>query len=368
MLIVSLAICAAAAAEPDLLDAQQLVFRSALQTVQPSIVRIETIGGALPVGQRGTDGGGSAAVSGFRQADGPTTGVICSADGYILTSSFNFIRDPAVITVMVADGRRFVAELVARDVPARLALLKVDAVDLPVPRWLPAEELHAGQWALAAGYGHGSEAPAISIGVLSALARLDGRAVQSDVKTSPANYGGPLFDIEGRLIGICVPKAGKGDDIVAGVEWYDSGIGFAIRSEYIEARLPRLKNGEDLQSGFLGVRLELDDPVVGGTGEEAPVGGVRIVAVPFGPAADAGLQPEDVITRIDDQPVPRVTAVARMLARRTAGDTIRVTYRRGEAEATVTLMLAGSDLVAAGAAAPATTQPAPNGGGSGEQP
>ena len=121
----------------------------------------------------------------------------------------------------------------------------------------------AGQWTLVAGYGHGSGAPAVSVGILSALDRLDGRAVQTDAKTSPANYGGPLFDVEGRVIGVCVPKAGGDDEEIAGVEWYDSGIGFAIQADYIQQRLPRLKAGRDLQRGFMGVRFDSAAPVVG---------------------------------------------------------------------------------------------------------
>ena len=100
---------------------QQQVFRAALRAVRPSIVRIDTIGGLQP--EQRAPVGGRRAGAGFRQADGPTTGLIWSADGYVITSSFNFIRDPSIITVTLHDGRRFVARLIARDRPARLALL-----------------------------------------------------------------------------------------------------------------------------------------------------------------------------------------------------------------------------------------------------
>ena len=333
-----------------LIRQQQLVFQHALRCVTPAIVRIDTIGGAQPVRQETNVMQQQRVTAGFRQADGPTTGLVWSSDGYILTSSFNFVRDPVVITVTLSDGRRYVAQLIARDRPARLALLKIDAVDLPAPRWVDIDELRAGQWALAAGWGYASAEPAVTVGVLSALRRMDGRAVQTDAKISPANYGGPLFDVEGGVIGICVPM-GPGEDELAGVEWYDSGIGFAIRAEHVRRRVPRLIQGEDLYRGLLGINLDTREHVVGGdsgengTGGQAASGtrGLRIIEPPRGPAAEAGLQPDDVITYIDGEPTPRIVDFRRAVARKAAGDTIRVDYRRGQQSAGVTLTLASAE-------------------------
>ena len=195
--------------EPDnqtaLRQAQAEVFRAAWRAVTPAIVRIDTIGGAQPVENAPAGAmqlpGMSPPEPRFRQADGPTTGVICAADGYIITSSFNFVRDPVVITVTLHDNRQYVAHLIARDYAGGLALLHIDATDLPAPQWAAADTLKPGRWALAAGYGYGNHYPTLAVGVISALHRLDGRAVQTDAKTSPANYGGPLFDTDGRVIG-----------------------------------------------------------------------------------------------------------------------------------------------------------------------
>jgi serine protease Do len=331
-----------------LVEQQQLVFQHALRTVAPSVVRIDTIGGAQPVRLEADIGQRQRIAPGFRQADGPTTGLIWSSDGYILTSSFNFIRDPVIITVTLADGRRYVARLVARDLPARLALLKIDAADLPTPRWVDLERLRAGQWALAAGMGHGSDGPTVSVGILSALQRMSGQAVQTDAKISPASYGGPLFDVEGRVIGVCVPM-GPGEDELAGVEWYDSGIGFAIHLGYIRRRIARLQQGEELRRGLIGVFLDTREPVVGaGPSEEEAEGrpaidGLRIIGQTRGPAAEAGLQAGDVITHIDGEPTLRLVDFRRIIARRAAGDTVTLTYRRGEQSATVTLRLAAAE-------------------------
>lgn len=341
-----------------LVGQQQLVFQRALGNVAPAIVRIDTIGGAQPVRLETNGMQPQRVAAGFRQADGPTTGLIWSSDGYILTSSFNFVRDPVVITTTLADGRRFVARLIARDRPARLALLKIDATDLPTPQWAACDRLHAGQWALAAGLGHGGAAPAVSVGILSALRRMSGQAVQTDAKISPANYGGPLFDVEGRVIGICVPM-GPGEDELAGVEWYDSGIGFAVHHDYVRRRVPRLAQGHDLHRGLIGVFFDTHEPVVGAEpdvseGNAPPtVGGLRIIGETRGPAAEAGLQADDVITHVDGEPTLRPADFRRIVARKAAGDTISVTYRRADRSASIDLRLAA----AAEFRAPATSQP-----------
>lgn len=340
--------------------AQTQVFQDALRRVTPSVVRIDTVGGAQPA--QADD------PSAFRQADGPTTGVIWDADGWILTSSFNFIRNPLIITVTMADGRRFVAQVVAQDSLARLALLRIDATGLPTLPVLQRSELRSGQWALAAGFGHGGDAPAITLGAVSSTSRMAEIAVQTDAKISPANYGGPLFDIEGRLLGVCVPLAPSEDEL-AGVEWYDSGIGFAIHADYIAEKIDRLKGGESLQRGLLGIVFDNREPVESWSLDEPPgldetaseasqsapttaatssapaapapasaasrparPPGLVIARPPVGPAAQSGLRMGDVVTRVDDREVLRGRDFRAALARRSAGDEVQVTYwRAGEA-------------------------------------
>ncbi len=337
------------------LQARQRVLRAALAEVLPSIVRIDTIGGAAvrQDAQRPT----------FRQADGPTTGLIVGADGWILTSSFNFVRDPQVITVRLHDGRRLVATLVARDQVGKLALLKVAAEGLPTPTFADLEQTRPGQLAFAAGYGHGSAAPSMAVGIVSALRRIDGIALQSDARVSPASYGGPLCDRAGRVLGICVPLATSGDEL-AGVEWYDSGIAFAVRPDFFRPRLERLQQGEDLERGLLGVFLDMAMPIVGVKDENRPVPGRRLTRPPSGPARAAGLQQGDIITAIDGDPVPTPVSLRRILARHPAGDTLAVTrWREGES-ATVDLTLWSTDQLLEEAqrdAAEAREQEAANG-------
>src|SRR4029079_7946457 len=130
-------------------------------------------------------------------------------------------------------------------------------------------------------------------GVISALGRIWGKAVQTDCKVSPVNYGGPIIDIEGRVQGILIPASPNpkaGEEEVAGFEWYDSGIGFAIPLEDVLAVLPRLKEGKDLRRGLLGITPQGADvynspPVIG-------------AVQPDSAAARLGIKPGDRILAI----------------------------------------------------------------------
>ena len=299
-------------------------FRAAAGKVQPSLVRIEGFGGIAP----GAGGGGYQA-----PGEGPTTGIIISEGGYILTSTFNFLRKPPIITVVLPSGRRHIAQLLGRDETRKICLLKVDGVsDLPVPQFAPRDEVKVGQWAVAIGVGFGADQPALSAGIISATSRISTKAIQTDANTSPANYGGPLVDLEGRVIGVCVPLSPGSRDEAAGAEWYDSGIGFAVPLDGLDEILGRLKAGETLKHGFLGVAAE---PY----GE--PPTGVQIKEiVPDSPAAKAGLEKGDKILSIAGAEVIDVTHLRSVLGRHFAGEQVEIAIRRGDEEKKVTAELA----------------------------
>ena len=128
------------AQENDALAAtEEAALKSAAEAVAPSVVQIRTIGG-LEV------------VEGTLLADGPTTGLVISPDGYILSSAFNFAQQPASILVTFSNGKQAPAELVATDHSRMLVLLKTNGVvDLPVPTYAPSDETRVGQWAVAVG-------------------------------------------------------------------------------------------------------------------------------------------------------------------------------------------------------------------------
>ncbi len=336
-------------------NAQQEVFREAVARAAPYVVTIETIGGTQPGGGGPTSGPGmpgprGGGGPGFIVADGPTTGIIYSAEGHILTSAFNFVRNPSLITVILPDGRRFIGELLARDEVRQLAMVKIDARGLPVPTWVaePAQ-LRVGQWAIALGRGFGGKEPSLSAGIISGLNRQAGLAVQTDAKLSPANFGGPLIDLDGRIIGLNVPM-GMHTGEMAGVELYDSGIGFAVPAWQVTASARDLAVGHNLRRGMMGVAIdsrERDAVVVLGVADPSP--GLR-----------SGMQRGDRIVAIDGKPVTDYPSMQRLLRPRLAGERITVRIRRAGEELDLRLILAVPEDIGEiprPATEPAETQP-----------
>jgi serine protease Do len=312
------------------------VFRRAEEAVRPTLVTIESFGGVSAVAGK---------IGGIRsRGEGNTTGVMISSDGYVVTSTFNFITRPPVITVITADGKRRVATMLGQDNIRKICLLKVDDVEnMPVPETVDPTQVSVGQWALSLGVGYGDLSPAMSIGIISAKNRVGGRAIQTDANISPANYGGPLIDLKGRVIGICVPLSPGSQSVGAGVEWYDSGIGFAIPLADAEDLIERLKNGETIEPAFLGIRSKMSD-----------AGGVEVDEVlPDTGAKRAGIQPGDVIKEFNGDTVSNPVEFGTMISRREAGSEVTLTIQRQDEDE------ASEVKVRLGAAPPPKGKPKP---------
>lgn len=311
-------------------------FRAAADKVLPSLVTIEGFGGLAA---------GSGIGKGIHApGEGPTTGVVISEDGYILTSTYNFLRKPPVITVRFADGQRKVARLLGRDETRKLCVLKVDGVsNLAVPQFAPREEAFVGQWVVALGIGFGDAEPALTAGIISATSRISSKAVQTDANLSPANYGGPLVDLDGRIVGICVPLSPGGKQEGAGAQWYDSGIGFAVPIDGNEKIIDAMKEGKTLQHAFLGVQTQ--------PAGSPPLGAIVQQVLAGSPAEKAGLKRGDDIVSVDGTRIIDVGHLSMVIGRYVASDKIEVVVLRGEEELTVTAELG---------VAPAQTAPMPN--------
>jgi serine protease Do len=189
--------------------------------------------------------------------------------------------------------------------------------------------------------GYGSEDPAVSAGIVSATGRISGKAVQTDANTSPANYGGPLLDVEGRVIGICVPLSPQGQGADAGVEWYDSGIGFAVPLFGSEEWLEQLKAGKTIQPGKLGVQVAAVDP------SGAKEGVVIQTIMDKSAAKAAGLQKGDVILAVNGDKVQDLMALRSIMGRYVAGDQVTLKVRRGSEDLEVKATLdTGAEAIA----------------------
>lgn len=335
------------------------VLQAAIRKVTPSVVTIETFGGT----RRLLAGGGSAVPddapsgpgekppekkppekkpdeekkdeklpplqqAGFLQAQGSTTGVVLTSDGWIAVSRFALNYDPSTILVTTADGKSYHARRGGEDTSRGLALVKIDAQDLIVPEFVPPDAARVGQWTFVLGRTFGQEEPSVHMGILSAVGRLFGRALQTDAYTSPANYGGPMIDIQGRVLGISVPLSRSGRD--AGAELYDSGIGFASTIADIMPLLSRMKAGETLHRGWLGVSTV--------TTYLGP--GARLAQVAENSAAAAaGLERGDLILSVDTVDVRNSFHLQSLISSKMGGDPVHLKVGRKSGTVGITVFL-----------------------------
>lgn len=298
------------AAEPT--RAEEAAFLAAVSQVAAAVVRLEPVAGAAVAGAAGEEAG---------VASGPSTGLVIDPAGLVLATSFAVPDTAREAVVVLPDGRRVAAKPVGRDVPRGIVLLKTE----PIPTAPPVEpalrrSLLPGQWTIAVGRGWSAAEPSVAVGILSAVDRGWGLAVQTDAAVSPMNYGGPLIDIAGRVIGIVAPLPAEPAQMMRGTELYDAGIGFAVPLEDLLAVLPRLAAGESLAGGILGIGYRSRDAING----DPVIASVRQGS----PAARAGLRPGDRIVAVDGRPVRRVADARHAVAPRHAGDEIAVEVDR----------------------------------------
>jgi S1-C subfamily serine protease len=281
--------------------------RAAAKQVLPSVVTIEIIGAS---GQK----------TGEVEQDAPTSGVIVDQDGYILASSIVVRRPAASMLVILPDGSRHAAKVISKDTHRDLVLLKIDAKTELVPLELSSEvAMTVGQTTVAVGrYGDGSS-PMVSRGVLSATGRLDGIAIQTDARVAPSFYGGPLVDLYGNVLGILIPAVSKGG-AEDSTSWYDSGIAFAIPSNVIASKLDRLKTGEDIRKGLIGIVSKSRDPYQ----DETTIAAVRVRS----PAEAAGILAGDEVMEVAGQPVRRQLDIRQALGSFDAGEKVQLKLRR----------------------------------------
>jgi len=296
--------------------------QAAIRKVEPSIVRLRVIGG-----EQSIDGNAVRSLV--------TSGIVISEDGDILTSQFALEGKPEAVLVEDQTGKRTNAKIVATDSVRRIVLLKAQE-----GRWTPAvpdenDSPQVGQWSIALGRFYAAESSSVSVGIISALNRIHGLAIQTDAKISPVNYGGPLVTLSGGVVGILVPLSPQGGgSATSGIEWYDSGIGFAIPLQDALTAAEKLRAGKDLKPGRVGIRL------VPAGAFDAKVVIDRIL--PGGPADQAGLRKGDRVLAVDDLAVERSSVLLESLARHYAGDSVAFRIRRGNEELTIQIVLVES--------------------------
>jgi serine protease Do len=281
--------------------------------------------------------------------DGPTTqrsgslgsGVIISPDGYVVTNNhvISPARDNATvesITVTLSDRREFEAEVVGRDTVADLALLKIKGTNLPFVRFGDSTRVRVGDWVVAIGnpFGLGGT---VTAGIVSALHRnlnsgIYDRYIQTDASINMGNSGGPMFDLNGNVIGINTALISPtGGNI---------GLGFAIPAEQARPVIDALRRGSKVQRGYIGVSLQpLDDDIAQSLGLPKNQGELIRGVTAGGPAARAGIEQGDVVVSVAGQPVTPDQSLAYLVASQSVGARIPVELIRNGQRRTVTIQI-----------------------------
>ncbi len=293
-------------------------FTAAAESVTPAVVNIKTIQGG------NFDLWGSN--NNLSSASG--SGVIISADGYIVTNN-HVIEEGDNIEVTLNDKREFEAKVIGTDPSTDMALIKIKGEDLPYLNFGNSDSLRVGEWVLAVGSPFDLEST-VTAGIVSAKARnidiLEGQDriesfIQTDAAVNPGNSGGALVNTNGELIGIntaIITRSGR----------YE-GYSFAVPANLVRKVIKDLRDYGVVQRGIMGVYI---DEITNNRAKELglpTVEGVLITRIsPGGSAEDAGIQKNDVIISINGIKTSTLPEMQELLGRYRPGNVLRVEYLR----------------------------------------
>tara|TARA_B110000046_G_scaffold169685_1_gene188981 strand:- start:926 stop:2323 length:1398 start_codon:yes stop_codon:yes gene_type:complete len=252
---------------------------------------------------------------------GTGSGVIISSDGYIVTNN-HVIESASEIEITLNNKKKYKAELIGTDKENDIALLKINAeIDLPYVPFANSDTIKVGEWVLAVGNPYNLTST-VTAGIVSAKGRdLEGNTaidsfIQTDAAVNPGNSGGALVNTKGELVGINTAISSKTGSFV--------GYSFAVPSNIAKKIIDDLLEYGAVQEAVIGIRFS---PV-----DNDKFAGVRIVGVEKGQgAADAGLQKEDVIVRVDNVKITKFSELRGQLSAKRPGEFVNITVdRKGE--------------------------------------
>ncbi len=256
------------------------------------------------------------------------SGFIYSSDGYILTNN-HVIENGEEIIVRLSDRRVFTAELIGSDPQSDVAVLKIDAEDLPTLPLGSSESLKVGEWVLAIGSPFGFD-HSVTAGIVSAKGRSlpsDNYVpfIQTDVAINPGNSGGPLFNLDGEVVGINSQIYSRTGGFM--------GLSFAIPIDMAIEVAEQLRETGTVTRGWLGVLIqEVTRELADSFGMSRPTGALVAQVQPDSPAEKAGFRTGDVILRFNGMDVPRSSALPPIVGRTPVGSEVDVDVRRGDEE------------------------------------
>jgi serine protease Do len=232
---------------------------------------------------------------GNRDAQSLGSGFILSSDGYIMTNN-HVIKDADAIEVRLSDRRVFEAELIGSDPDTDVAVIKIDAKNLPVVNIGSSDKLRVGEWVLAIGSPFGFD-HSVTAGIVSAKGRNLPREnyvpfIQTDVAINPGNSGGPLFNLDGEVVGINSQIFSRSGGFM--------GLSFSIPIELAMDVANQIRSNGSVSRGYLGVLIQdVDNNLAESFGLDKPRGALVSKVLPNTPASDAGLEVGDIIIKFN---------------------------------------------------------------------
>lgn len=286
-------------------------FADLTQQLQPAVVNIavrQTVEVKNPLAGSPFSGMVPGGGSQSKVAEAVGSGFIVSSDGYIVTNNHVISLDREgqadEVTVKLADGSQYKARIIGRDVESDIAVLKIDApAPLPFVKFGDSGKARAGDWIIAIGnpFGLGGT---VTSGIISSVNRNTGTGaydhyIQTDASINSGNSGGPMFDMAGNVIGInnwiVASGGGAGGNI---------GIGFAIPSDTAKPIVERLKSGQAIERGFLGIQIQpISDEIADSLGLPHDSGELVRLVQPGQPAEKAGVKVGDIVLKVNNEPV-----------------------------------------------------------------
>ncbi|GAB3565683.1 trypsin-like peptidase domain-containing protein [Spirosoma luteolum] len=334
-------------------------FSTAAEAVTPTVVHIRTTMTRTVRQQQvpdifrdffGDEFGGSQGGGRPRRQQGQASGsgVIISKDGYIITNN-HVVQDADEVEVIMTDKRSFKAKVIGTDPLTDLAVIKVDASNLPFITLGDSDALKLGEWVLAVGYPLDLEST-VTAGIVSAKGRRIGildqnidkndkkpdspveSFIQTDAAINPGNSGGALVNLRGELVGI--------NSAIASATGYYSGYGFAVPVSLVKKVSADLLKYGNVQRGYIGILpIELNGAVAKEKNLKVGRGIYVEDAVDGGAAKQAGIQKGDVIVKMEGQPLDSDAQMREIIGRRRPGDIVNVTINRNGTERDVKVEL-----------------------------
>lgn len=244
------------------------------------------------------------------------SGFIISSDGYVITNH-HVIKDADEVVVRLQDRRELTAKIIGSDKRSDIALIKLEATNLPVVRLGSSESLKVGEWVLAIGSPFGFDHSATA-GIVSAKGRSlpsDNYVpfIQTDVAINPGNSGGPLFNLNGEVVGVNSQIYSRTGGFM--------GLSFAIPIDVAMTVVEQLKTQGKVTRGWLGVQIQdVTRELAESFGMKKAQGALVAKVMPDSPASAAGLQPGDIIEAFNDRDIPTSSALPPMVGATKIGE------------------------------------------------